>query len=174
MDFETEKLLAKIAGENIENLATNFVSDSDKSQIDFAFNQMFSGLSLIEWTHNVALSDAWKISLDKMRDYVFSFTETGYIIDFLHNAVFDYRKNTLKKLEFSIHANEYCPNDIKNREDLLSDAREKIKSGMDIIKKFAEQSGTQNAIRQTQKQNIKTINNANEHSRDHEYERIKK
>jgi len=60
MNFELEKILAKVSGENAENFAERVISDSDKAQINFAFNQMFSGLSLLEWMQNVPLADAWK------------------------------------------------------------------------------------------------------------------
>lgn len=43
MNFDTEKLLAKVAGENVENFANCVISDFARTQIDFAFNQMFQG-----------------------------------------------------------------------------------------------------------------------------------
>ena len=45
MDFDIEKILVKASGENVDKYANRVISDSDKAQIDFAFEEMFSGLS---------------------------------------------------------------------------------------------------------------------------------
>ena len=73
MNFDTEKLFAKVAGENVENFANCVMSDSAKAQINFAFNQIFQGLSFVEWMRQVPLMTAWDMALNKMYDFVFSF-----------------------------------------------------------------------------------------------------
>jgi len=131
MDFDVEKLLVKASGENVENYANTIVSDIDKAQIDFAFDEMFSGLSLLHWIKKNTLSDSWKITLDDMRDFMFSIKETGFVVDYLRKAIFAYRTKKLKALESSVHANEYCP--CEKNDILEKNAKEKIQNGIDII-----------------------------------------
>lgn len=95
MNFEFEKLIAKISGENVENFSERVISDSDKAQINFGLNQMFQGLSLIEWMNKITLANAWRVSLDKMRDYIFKLNGPEYIVDYLHIVVFEHRKKIL-------------------------------------------------------------------------------
>ena len=134
MNFDTEKLLAKVAGKNVENFADCVISDSAKTQIEFAFNQMFQGLSLLQWMQNVTLEDAWQSALDKMFDFIFSLPEKNCVADYLHLAVFDFKKNTLRTIKGSIHASEYFnyPDDEQN--ELRQAANEKIKQSVEIIK----------------------------------------
>lgn len=133
MDFETDKLLAKISGENVENFASCVVDDGVKAQIDFAFNQMFQGLTLLQWMKKNTLIEAWQNSLNKMIDFIFALSEKNYVTDYLHVAVFDYKKNTLKNLQNSVHAYEYfnCP--VDKKDELKQSADEKIKQAIDII-----------------------------------------
>ena len=134
MDFELEQIFAKVSGENREIMAVHIISDTDKAQIDFAFNEIFSGLSLSEWMLKVTLDEAWKIALDKLRDFVFSINEQSYMVDYLRHAVFDFKKRTLRNLESSIHANEYiqCPAD--KYSELEESANTKIQNGIDILR----------------------------------------
>lgn len=134
MDVDTAKLLAKIAGENVENFANCVVSDSAKTQIDFAFNQMFQGLSLLQWMENITLMNAWQNTLDAMTEFVFSLPEKNCVAEYLHVAVFDFKKNTLKTLKNSIHANEYFNYPKDKQDELKQSANEKIQQGIDIIK----------------------------------------
>lgn len=135
MDFEIEKLLAKVSGENIENFAACVISDTDKKQIDFAFEEMFNGLSLLEWMRGGLLVDAWNVALDKMRDFIFGINETNYVVDYLRVAVFEFKKHKSKTFYNSIHVSEYFQSDA-NSEILEKAAREKIQDGVDIIMKF--------------------------------------
>ncbi len=131
VDFDIEKLLVKASGENVENYTNTVIGDIEKAQIEFAFDEMFSGLSLLHWVKKNTLSDSWKITLNDMRDFVFSINETGFAVDYLRKAVFAYRTKKLKALESSVHANEYCPCDENNI--LEKSAKEKIQNGTDII-----------------------------------------
>lgn len=133
MDFETEKLLAKISGENVENFAACVISPAIKNQIDFAFEQMFSGLSLIQWMKGGLLIDAWNVALDKMRDFIFSIEQSNYMVDYLRTAVFDFKKHKSKDFHNSVHATEYFRSDA-NMEILEKAGHEKIQNGVDIIK----------------------------------------
>ena len=133
MDFEIEKLLAKVSGENVENFAACVISDTDKKQIDFAFEEMFNGLSLLEWMRGGLLVDAWNVALDKMRDFIFGINETNYVVDYLRVAVFDFRKNKSKNFHNSVHVCEYFQTDT-NSNILKKAAREKIQNSVDIIK----------------------------------------
>lgn len=133
MDLDTEKLLAKVSGANVENFAECVVSDGVKAKVDFAFNQMFQGLSLLQWMQKITLMDAWNTAANKMIDFMFSLSDKNYITDYLHIAVFDFKKNTLKTVKSSVHANEFfnCPAD--KIDELKISAQEKIKQGTDII-----------------------------------------
>ncbi len=133
MNFDKEKLFAKISGENVEGFVKCVINDTSKAQIDFAFNQMFQGLSLLQWMQNVTLAEAWRSALDNMLSFVFSLPDKNYVIDYLHNAVFDFRKNTLKTMGASIHSNEYFKCPPQNQIELETEAKEKIKQGRDII-----------------------------------------
>lgn len=134
MNFELEKIFAKVSGENVENFAERILTDSEKAQIKFAFNQIFSGLSTIEWMNNVTLKIAWTITLDKMRRFIFSLPEKNYVVDYLQVAVFEHRKHTLKILESSMHINEYIQIRDDERAELEKSANEKIQTGINIIK----------------------------------------
>jgi len=128
--------MAKVSGENIEKFSERIISDSDKTQIVFAVNQLFLGMSLLEWMKpKTSLADAWRASLDKIRDYVFSFNEQNYIIDYLRIAVFEHRQQALKTLESSLHMNEYINYPIEQYPELEKSANEKIKMAIDILKK---------------------------------------
>ncbi len=166
MDFETEKLLAKIAGENVENFAAHVISKADKEQIDFAFDQMFSGLSLLQWMHGGLLVDAWNVALDKMRDFIFSLEKSNYLVDYLRVAVFDFKKHKSKNFHNSVHASEYFQSDA-NSKILEKAAREKIQDGIDIIMKFIS-IPKQGRI---EKQNQKTDDLQKEYNREYERER---
>lgn len=131
MDFDIEKLLVKASGENVEHYMNAVISDTDKAQIEYAFDEIFSGLSLLHWIKKNTLSDAWKKTLDDMRDFVFSVDGAGFVIDYLRKAIFAYRTKKLKALDSSVHANEYCPCDKNNI--LEKSAKEKIQNGTDII-----------------------------------------
>lgn len=131
MDFDIEKLLVKASGENVEHYMNAVISDTDKAQIEYAFDEIFSGLSLLHWIKKNTLSDSWKITLDDMRDFIFSIKETGFAVDYLRKAIFTYKTKKLKALESSVHANEYCPCDKNNI--LEKSAKEKIQNGTDII-----------------------------------------
>ena len=131
MDFDIEKLLVKASGENVEHYMNAVISDTDKAQIEYAFDEIFSGLSLLHWIEKITLSDAWKKTLDDMRDFIFSIKETGFAVDYLRKAIFAYKTKKLKALDSSVHANEYCPCDKNNI--LEKSAKEKIQNGTDII-----------------------------------------
>lgn len=133
MDFEIDKILAKVSGKNVENFSNCIISDTVKAQIDFAFNQMFSGLSVLQWIDGGTLSEAWTVALDKMRDFVFSLSDKNYVTDYLYHAVFDFKKNIVKTVFPSVHANEYCNCPVQQQKELKTDANQKVKQGMDII-----------------------------------------
>ncbi len=176
MDFELDKIMAKVSGENRENMAQYIISNTDKAQIDFAFNEIFSGISLLEWMKKITLADAWKIALDKLRDFVFSIQEQSYVVDYLHNAVFEFRKKQIKQtLETSIHANEYIQCPANKYDELKEKANSKIQTGTDIIKNLLanpayKQNGTKSntdiIIKDKTLQQVKT--------KECEYERVKK
>lgn len=174
MDFDTEKLLAKVSGANVENFAQTFITDIDRAQIEFAFNQMFSGLSLLEWMNNIILIDAWNIALDKMRDFIFSINEKNYVVDFLHNEVFEYRKKTFKMVQGSVHSKEYfqCPQ--QKRQNLIDDSQNKVNQGMEIIMNLIHGANNQNVQKQKNIQNNKILQNTKEYEYVREYERTKK
>ena len=47
MSFDLDQVMAKVSGENTEDFAAkHIISDVDKAQVNFAFSEMFSGLSL--------------------------------------------------------------------------------------------------------------------------------
>lgn len=171
MDFELEKLLAKASGENIENMAARAISETDKTKIVFAFSEMFSGFSVLEWLNGCVLREAWMVSLDKMRDYIFSIPENGYVVDYLRKAVFEYRTKTLKMLTSSEHSNEYIRCSQNERIKLEDSAKEKIKNAANIIYEFiAAPSGTANQRKKQyiDKQRMPSI------EYEYEYERVKK
>ena len=134
MDLDTEKLLAKVSGKNVENFSTCLISDATKAQFDFAFNQMFQGLSLLQWLNGGNLRDAWESALDRIRDYIFSLEDRNYVTDYLYHAVFVFRKNIVKTVFTSVHANEYCNCPISKQPELKADAEQKIKPGVEMIK----------------------------------------
>lgn len=176
MNFDLEKLMAKVYGENTEDFFKRAVSDSDKRQINFAFEQMFVGLSLLEWMKHVTLETAWRTSLDIMRDYIFDLSGQGYILDYLHVAVFEHRKQVMKKLSDSVHTREYIqyPND--QFPELEKSANEKIKNAIDIIQNILSNPHTENAGNQKINTDAQTLQQlySNEHEREPERERVRK
>lgn len=161
MDFEIEKLLAKVSGENVENFSACVMSDADKKQIDFAFEEMFNGLSLIEWMRGGLLVDAWNNALDKMRDFIFGIDETNYVVDYLRSAVFKFRRNKSKNFHNSVHACEYFQANA-NSDILEKAAREKIQNSIDIIMNIISIPKTCNAKQKTN-QNIHEFQKEREH-----------
>ena len=171
MDFEFEKILAKISGENTERFATNVISANDKNQINFAFNQMFTGLSTLEWLNGGTLSDAWNIALDRMRDLIFSINEKNYVTDYLQIAVFEHRKITKRMITDSVHAQEFLSCDEIKRKELSNDAKQKIEESIQIIKSILSKSGYVKkdvVIHENNNFNVK------QKEREHEYERERK
>jgi len=148
MDFELEKIMAKVSGENVENFAVRVIGQHEKSQIDFALNQIFSGLSVLEWMKKMTLGDAWNRALDKMRDFIFSISEKNYIVDYLRVAVFEHRNQMLRTLSSSMHINEYIQYSSEQQPELEAGARRKIKNGIDIIQNLL--SGAANPIQHTE------------------------
>ena len=171
MDFDIEKILVKASGENVDKYANRVISDSDKAQIDFAFEEMFSGLSLINWMKKTTLSCAWKQSLDKIRDSIFSINEHGFVIDYIRRAVFDFRNKKLKALESSEHANEYIQTDGVDINVLESRAREKIQNGINIINNIIYSASDLSNTRRNPTQDIMINNRVCEKENEHEYER---
>lgn len=166
IDFDIEKLLVKASGENVENYMNSIVSDTDKAQIEFAFDEMFSGLSLLHWMKKITLSDSWKNSLDDMRDFIFSIKETGFVVDYLRKAIFAYKTKKLKVLESSVHANEYCPCEETENNILEKSAKEKIQNGMDIIINIVHKPKQTKVLKQKLNQNLKTNQKEQEYIRE--------
>ena len=81
----------------------------------------------------VAALSKYAITLSLHSDFIFSLPGKNYITDYLHIAVFDFKKNTLKTVKSSVHANEFfnCPAD--KIDELKTTAQDKIKQGTDII-----------------------------------------
>jgi len=176
MDFDLEQILAKVSGENTENFSTVVISDADKSQLDFALNEIFSGLTLLEWLDKKTLSDSWKIALNKLREYVFSIKDNSYVVDYLRHAVFDSKTLPLRHLASSVHANEFiqCPKN--KRAELEQSAQMKIKTGKDIIQNMVSASNYQHGAKKIIKTNMNNNTNVVSNSKDYdlEYERTKK
>ena len=180
MDFELEQIFEKVSGENLENRAQNIVSESDKAQIEFAFDEIFSGLSVLEWMNNIKLIDAWKIALDKLRDFIFSIQDQSYIVDYLRPAVFRFRRKQVKQtLQPSIHANEYMHYPKSEYPRIEESAKQKIQTGIDIIKSLVSsgyyQYGAKHEIQNNKNNTNDLIKSYNrEHEREHERERTRK
>lgn len=171
MSLDFEKLMAKVSGENTKDFAKRIISNADKQQIKFAFDQMFVGLSLLEWMKKVTLGDAWRISLDKMRDYIFSINGEDYILDYLRVSVYEHRQQTMKMLSDSEHTNEYINYPVEQFPELEKSATAKIQNAVDIIKNFLSSPHSANA--ENKKENIdeQILQRLNEHNREKESER---
>jgi hypothetical protein len=169
MDFDTEKLLAKVSGKNVENFSDCIISDATKAQVDFAFNQMFSGLSLLQWMRGGTLRDSWNSALDKIRDFIFSLEDRNYLTDYLYHAVFDFRKNIIKTVFPSVHANEYCNCPIQKQTELEVDAEQKVKQGIDIIRSLL--SDPKKCCANEQKNILKVYTNQKTQERENNHER---
>lgn len=174
MDIELENIFAKISGENIDYASLRVISDTDKAQVDFALNEIFSGLSLLEWMNKCTLTDAWKIALDKLRGYIFSITEQTYIVDYLRHAVFDFRHKKLRDLQSSIHANEYIQCSTNKYNELEEQANSKIQTGVDIIRDLLANPEYKQPITNNTKTAVQT--NVMQHTKENEkeYERVRK
>lgn len=172
MDFELEQIFEKVSGENLENRAQNIVSESDKAQIEFAFGEIFSGLSVLEWMNNIKLIDAWKIALDKLRDFIFSIQDQSYIVDYLRPAVFRFRRKQVKQtLQSSIHANEYMHYPKSEYPQIEESAKQKIQTGIDIIQSLLSSGYYQYGAKHvTQKNQSNTNDLLKLHSREQERE----
>jgi len=174
MNFDLEKLIAKVSGENTEDFSKSVISDSDQRQIKFALNQMFVGLSLLEWMKQVTLADAWHTSLDIMRDYIFSISGQSYVLDYLRGAVFEHRKQIIKKLSDSVHVREYIQYPKEQFPELEKSANEKIKGAVDIIQNILSNPHGENADKQKTDINEQILQNLCNHEREPEHERVRK
>ena len=170
MNFDFEKLMAKVSGENVEDFSKRVISDSDKAQINFALDQMFQGLSLIEWMNKITLANAWRISLDKMRDYIFGLTGPEYIVDYLHIVVFEHRQKILKMIADSLHANEYINYPTSEYPKLKDTAEEKIKTAINILTDILSTPRGSNVENIKPAKNIETLSRTKENK----YERTRK
>ena len=169
MSFDLDQVMAKVSGENTEDFAAkHIISDVDKAQVNFAFSEMFSGLSLLEWMKKVTLSDAWKIAMDKLVEQIFDIKGQGYIIDYLRYAVFDFRNRTLRNLASSIHAYEFIQYPQNKYTEMEQSAHKKIQTGMDIIKNILVAP----VYRQDVKHNVKDVikDNTLQHAKEKEQE----
>ena len=177
MDFNFEQLMAKVSGENAKDFTKRVISDSDKKQIKFAFDQMFIGLSLLEWMkQGVTLADAWKVSFDKMRDFVFNISGEDYILDCLRVIVYEHRNQTTKMLSNSEHLNEYINYPVEQFPELENSANEKIKNAIDIIQNIVSNPHTENAGNQKINTDMQILQDVNERvsEREHDRERTRK
>ena len=174
METNLEKIMAKISGENVEDYVVKMVDDVDKKQIEFVFQQMFEGLTVLEWNKGVVLNTAWRNSLDKMRDFIFNIPEKNYMVEYLQRAIFDYRHNTMKKLGDSIHTHEYlnCPSE--KIQELKTNANNKIRCAIDIISTLIKKDAKPNTRKQNSIQNNRVIERNLVKERDREYERERK
>jgi len=176
MNFDFEKLMAKVSGENTEDFSKRIISDSDKKYINFAIDQMFIGLSLLEWMKHVTLADAWRVSLDIVRDYVFSMIGQSYILDYMRRSVFDHRQQIVKKLTDSPHTNEYIQYPPEQFPELEKSANEKIKNAIDILQSCLSNPHSENQENQKINTDRQILQNPNERvsEREHDRERIRK
>ena len=176
MNFEFEKLMAKVSGENTENFAKRVLSESDKHQIEFALNQMFVGLSLLEWMTRMTLKDAWRVSLDKMRDFVFSITGQNYVLEYLRTAVFEHRQKMQKLFTDSLYANEYIHYPTEQFPELKKSAYEKIQNAIDILKNILSNPNDTKPEKSSENIDMQILQrfNEREHNREHEHERVRK
>ena len=176
MNFEFEKLMAKVSGENTENFAKRVLSESDKHQIGFALNQMFVGLSLLEWMKHVTLANAWRASLDKMRDFVFSIDGQNYVLEYLRAAVFEHRQKMQKLFTDSLYANEYIHYPTEQFPELKKSAYEKIQNALEILKNILSNPNDTKTEKTPENIDVQILQrfNEREHNREHEHERVRK
>ena len=163
--------MAKVSGENVERYAERVIADSEKAQINFAFDEIFSGLSLLEWIQGATLGDAWKKSLDKLRDFIFSIDEQNFVMDYLHMAVFEFRNKTLKIMSQSIHINEKMQHSAEQSEKLKQSAEEKIQNGLDILKNILSVPHSDRTKKENTNINDLVLQKTMERQREREYER---
>lgn len=178
MNVELEKMFMKLSGQNADDLAANVISRDDKIQIKIAFDEMFSGLSLLEWMQNNTLANAWNIAMNKLCQYIFSIPGQGLIMEYLHQAAFDFKKQTLRNLQSSLHANEFIQYPATEFPKLEKMANNKIDTGVNIIKSLLAKSTYVKDVKYkantTTKENDLQLVKEKEYEREREYERVKK
>ena len=134
MDKDFEKTLALLDGQTVDAYIRSQLSDTDKQQIDSAIEILFSGFSLQKWLSGVTLGEAWKMALDLVRDYVFSFTMSNPATTYARTATFQHRKQWMVKIVSALHANEIINCPPEKFSAWQEDASIKIQNGADMLR----------------------------------------
>ena len=179
MENDFDKISAMLNGEQLDSYYKNQLSATDKTQIDNAIETLFSGLSLDNWLKGGKLMDAWKESLDVVRDTIFSVVTKNPAVLYAHQAVFDHRKKWHVKIIYSPHGNEIINCTPDKRNEWQENANQKIQTGLNILhKKFSEfETSTTNKKSESEIQKIQDtqkikmfLERENEHERTRERE----
>ena len=144
MESDFDKISAMLNGEQLDSYYKSQLSATDKTQIDNAIEILFSGLSLDKWLNGGKLMDAWKESLDVVRDTIFGVITKNPAVLYAHQAAFDHRKKWHVKIIYSPHGNETINCTPDKRNEWQENANQKIQTGLNMLrKKFSEfESGT--------------------------------
>ena len=139
--FDIEKALAMAAGHDMGKFYDLQISEDDKQLLHDALENIFQGSSVILWVHGGTLSDAWKKTLDSMRDEFFATSRRDVLTVFLQHAVFEHRNKWMEKIRTNDNCNQIFAllGASKTDEDkMLKQAMLQKQQGYDVIKKIIE------------------------------------
>jgi hypothetical protein len=134
MDTNLQKMMSVISGKSRDEFELGHVSDTDKKQLLYALETLFSGLTLLNWLDGGRLLDAWKKSLNQMRAMIFEIKETNPVVMFLRLSVFDSNASWIKTMTQSDSSNELiqCPEN--GRDEWKKHADTQITEAVSIIR----------------------------------------
>ncbi|MCR4918176.1 MAG: hypothetical protein K5912_04535 [Alphaproteobacteria bacterium] len=145
MSEDLSKIIAMVSGQSRNAFDTETISQAVREQIAGAFDNIFLGESLLIWSHGGTLAEAWKTSLDDLREKVFAIPANSNIVKYLRVAVFEHRKQWEIKITNSNERNSIAVLNNKELEELNSQANFMIKSGTQTIQNLI-QNPTQHTL----------------------------
>ncbi|MDL2295214.1 hypothetical protein LJC18_00120 [Lachnospiraceae bacterium OttesenSCG-928-E19] len=134
MDKNFEKMMALIDGKNRNDFDLNQVSNNDKKQLEHALENLFSGLTLLNWLDGGQLIGAWRKSLEQMRAMIFEITDVNPVVVFLRHAVFNPSAKWVNIMNTSNSSNEIINCSPTEYNQWQDKANEQINASIEIIR----------------------------------------
>lgn len=174
MDFDLEKTLAQIDGQNIEKFMLNRLTDKDREQINTGIEIAFRGYSLHNWLQkDTTLAQAWNKATEQLRIMTFSFTQNNPAVIYARQAAFDFKAKWQQKTRSVDNLNQTIQCPPEREKQWANKAQSDINTGIGIIKQKIMEFETNPGDHTQTPQNQNTIKQ-NVHERINKHERIRK
>lgn len=138
--LDIEKALAMVNGQNMNSFYESQVSNDDQQLVRDALENIFQGISVIEWANGGMLMDAWNRALDSIRDEFFATSCRDVFTMTLQRLVFEHRNKWQDKIHSNDNRLHIMRDTIKSDAipELVKHAQFQKQQGYEIIKKLID------------------------------------